>query len=333
MQIQNYINHFWLDLDASSSMRRYEETLVNVVDELIAGMAEKSTELEQETRITINTFASRGQRQCLVWDKDVLRMPSIRGLYKAYGWTAMVEAVSQSVDEMLTIPVVYGDHSFVGYVVTDGEENDSRDKYALKPRVSRMGDNWTLAALVPNDTGRQYAERYGFPKDNIDIWDATSIKGVEDVIRRIKTSTSDFMDARTRGVRGTKSLFQLKTVSGSDIKSMLTVVPQQRYRLLNVPYDSRADDFVLDHTGRRIQLGEVYYQFAKPETIQSHKNVALLYEGKVYTGLMREARKLLGLPDESVKVSPDAKPGYTIFVQSTAPNRKLWAGTQVLLMG
>src|SRR5882724_3820627 len=114
-KIQNIINHFWLDLNASSSMRRYEETLVNVVDELIAGMAEKSTELEQETRITISTFASRGQRQCLVWDKDVLRMPSIRGLYKAYGWTAMVEAVSQSVDEMLTIPVVYGDHSFIGY--------------------------------------------------------------------------------------------------------------------------------------------------------------------------------------------------------------------------
>lgn len=260
-------------------------------------------------------------------------MPSIRGLYKAYGWTAMVDAVCQSVDEMSTIPTLYGDHSFVGYTVTDGEENDSQNKHALKPRVSKMEDNWTLAALVPDNAGKHRAEIYGFPANNIQIWDATSIKGVQEVIRTIKASTSDFMVARTKGVRGSKSLFSLNTVSGDDIKSFLTVVPRQKYTLKPVLFDQRADDFVLDQTGRRLRLGEVYYQFTKPETIQPHKNVALLYQGQLYTGLMREARKLLGLPDENVKVAPNPAPGYSIFVQSTAPNRKLIAGTQALLMG
>lgn len=328
--IQNYINHFWLDLDASSSMKGYETTLVDVVDKMIAGMAEKSTELEQETRITINTFATHGQRKNLVWDKDVLRMPSIRGLYKAYGWTAMVEGVCQSVDEMLTIPTMHGDHSFVGYVVTDGDENDSRDKHALKPRVARMPENWTLAALVPNTHGVTYAKTYGFPSENIQIWDATSVKGVQEVIHRIQTSTSDFMDARTRGVRGSKSLFSLNPLTAADIKDHMMPLAVGQFRMFPIYTDTRADDFVQSMMGRKIVLGEVYYQLTKTENVQGYKKIAILHNGNIYVG--KNARSMLGLGSADERVAPDNHRDYTIFVQSTAPNRKLIEGTKTLLI-
>lgn len=328
-KINNFINHFWLDLDASSSMTPYKDTLIRVVDEMISNMAKKSTEMEQETRITINTFATRGNRQCLVWDKDVLRMPSIADLYSPYGWTAMVEAVCISVDEMGTIPTIHGDHSFVGYTLTDGDENDSPDKYALKPRAASMEDNWTLAALVPDESGRKRAALYGFPSDNIQIWDATSVRGVEEVIRKIDVSTSDFMTARTRGVRGTKSLFSLNTVSSQAIKKNLDPVSVYKYSLHYVPVNQRIDDFVASVKGSYVK-GEAYYELTKTEEIQPQKKIAILHNNQLYSGI--SARNLLGLPDYTIKVGPDSHPGYRIFVQSTSVNRKLIAGTNVLIL-
>lgn len=330
-QITNDINHFWLDLDASSSMTKYTQTVVKVVDELIRNIAVKSTELEQETRITVNTFASRGNRKVLVWDKDVLRMPSIQGLYAPYGWTAMIEGVCLSLDDMATIPTRYGNHAFVGWVITDGEENDSLDKYALKPRVAKFGDNYTLAALVPNDTGVSNAAMYGFPVGNIQKWNATSALGVENVIREVEKSASAFMETRKRtGARSTSSLFTLNTVSVSDIRNNLTPLSRNKYAMLPVTFDSRIDDFVVNAANRPYKIGSAYYQLTKTETIQPQKEVALMTnDGTVYVG---DARTLLGLPDAHVKVKPDHAPGYTIFVQSTSLNRKLIAGSHCMIL-
>jgi hypothetical protein len=63
-------------------------------------------------------------------------------------------------------------------------------------------------------------------------------------------------------------------------------------------------------------------------TVQPQKEIAILQFGKVYRG--PEARKLLGLPDHSVRVRPGDHQ-FKIFIQSTSINRKLLAGTQLLV--
>jgi len=70
----------------------------------------------------------------------------------------------------------------------------------------------------------------------------------------------------------------------------------------------------------------------KSERIQVQKQVLVMDKkaGHVYTG--RDARALIGLPDQNVSGKPTPNPDYRIFVQSTAPNRNLFAGSHVILM-
>jgi hypothetical protein len=57
MSGENYINHVALVLDASSSMSSHRSTVVKVADEQIKHLARRSTELDQETRVTVYAFA------------------------------------------------------------------------------------------------------------------------------------------------------------------------------------------------------------------------------------------------------------------------------------
>lgn len=52
--------------------------------------------------------------------------------------------------------------------------------------------------------------------------------------------------------------------------------------------------------------------------------------GRAYSG--PDARKIVGLPDMTVRVKPDHNPDFDIFVQSTSTNRKLISGTRLLLL-
>lgn len=329
MTEQNYINHIVLVLDGSLSMRSLSSSLIAVADNQIAYLAQRSRELDQETRVTVYSFNSRNTAKCLIYDKDVLRMPSIKNLYTTNGMTALVDAVMLSLDDLAMTPEKYGEHAFLVYVLTDGQENNSSNSPStLKTRISRLPDHWTIAAFVPDQSGVFEAKKFGFPADNIAIWD-TSAKGVAEVGEVIRRSTDTFMTNRSSGIRGTKSLFRLKDVSATDIKSNLHELDSNDYALFSVNTDSRIDEFMTSHTGR-FQLGKGYYQLTKTEIIQGTKQIAILFENRVYIG--QQARTMLGLPNENVKVPPDNFKDYKIFVQSTAPNRKLLAGTDVLIL-
>ena len=80
------------------------------------------------------------------------------------------------------------------------------------------------------------------------------------------------------------------------------------------------------------RTGGAFYQLSKSEKIQARKQIAVLEKktDRVYTG--PEARALLGLPDNEVRVKPDHNDNFTIFVQSTSVNRKLVPNTRLLLM-
>ncbi|MFJ5731779.1 vWA domain-containing protein [Streptomyces paradoxus] len=341
---QNYINHVALVLDASSSMSHLSHKVVEVADQQIAYLARRSKELEQETRVTVYVFADKVQ--CVIYDKDVLRMPSLKQLYRTGGMTALLAAALKSQHELAQTAQLYGDHSFLTFVLTDGQENASHrcpDSPARDPRelvqavaqmIATQQDNWTLAVLVPDQMGKREAMQCGFPKDNIAIWDATSTQGLEEAGQVIRQATENFMMGRTQGIRGSRAVFSTggEAVNKDTIKAAgLTPVDPSKYRLIPVARNAAIREWVVE-CGHTYRTGAAFYQLSKSEKIQAQKQIAVLEKktDRVYTG--PEARTLLGLPDAEVRVKPDHNDHFTIFVQSTSVNRKLVPNTRLLLM-
>ncbi|MCO8301460.1 vWA domain-containing protein [Streptomyces sp. RKCA744] len=341
---QNYINHVALVLDASSSMSHLSRKVVEVADQQIAYLARRSKELDQETRVTVYVFADKAE--CVIYDKDVLRMPSLKQLYKVGGMTALLAATLKSQQELAQTAQLYGDHSFLTFVLTDGQENASHrspDTPAKNPRqlvqsvaemIATQDDNWTLAVLVPDQMGKHEAMQCGFPKDNIAIWDATSTQGLEEAGQVIQQATENFMVGRAQGIRGSRAVFSTgaETVNKDTIKAAgLTPVDPSQYQLIPVARAAAIRDWVIE-CGHTFRTGCAFYQLSKSEKIQARKQIAVLEKktDRVYTG--PEARALLGLPDMEVRVKPDHNDDFTIFVQSTSVNRKLVPHTRLLLM-
>lgn len=340
MKIDNIINHIVLVLDASSSMQHLTKDLVKVADAQIEYLALRSKEMDQETRVSVYTFATEAPNHrkpkidCLIYDKDVLRVPSISGVYRALGNTPLIDATFEALEDLAMTPEKHGEHSFLIYVLTDGQENMSTKYTAaqLQNRIQSLPDHWTVATFVPNQVAVHEAKRFGFPAQNIAVWDATSAAGVVEAGAKIRQTTENFMVARASGVRGSRNLFSLDTPDLKTVsKNLGTPLHHGQFRMLDVQNEGRIDEFVESQTRRAYRRGEAYYQLSKPEKVQPSKSIAIYDKKKgLYAG--PDARKLLGLPDHEVKVSPDHNPDYEIFVQSLSVNRKLVPGTRVLLM-
>lgn len=332
MKTENYINHIGLVLDASGSMSHLSSQVTKVADNQIAHLAKRSKELDQETRVTVYAFQQKTV-DCLIFDKDVLRLPSIASLYKIGGQTNLIDATLKAIQDLEDTSTLYGEHAFLLYVLTDGEENYSFAKPDdLSKRIAKLEENWTVATFVPNQTGVHEAKKFGFPSQNIAVWDTTS-KGLSEVGETIRRTTDTFMTGRSKGVRGYKNLFQVDVVglNAANLSGLDRRGPGQ-FRRLEVKREGPIAAFIEYETGRPYRLGEAYYQLTKPVTIQASKTIAL-YKRKEHTVYHGDgARKLIGLPDHDVKVNPATHPDFDIFVQSTSVNRKLVPGTHVLML-
>lgn len=331
MMISNYINHIALVVDKSGSMRRIANEVVRVFDREIDHLRTRSVELNQETRISVYLFDDN--IECLVFDMDVMRMKSLSGYYQTGNTTALIDATLRAITDMEKLPELYGDHAFLVYAMTDGENNVNNHRSSvLQKKINSLKDNWTTVCMVPNATGVHEAKKFGFPAPNISIWSTTS-EGVEQAGREFRSAMDSYMTGRSQGRRGTKDFFKVDMagVKTSDIKKNLSELPTREYKIFDVRKDEPISDFVVRWTKRDYVKGSSYYELTKPEVIQSYKEISIQnrHNGKVYAGL--NARKILGLPDYEIKVSPGDYGDWRIFVQSTSVNRKLIGGTLLLL--
>jgi hypothetical protein len=331
---QNKINHIALVLDASLSMSHLTQEVVKVADMQIASLADQSKLMDQETRVSVYTFSYAHSIECLIYDKDVLRLPSIAGLYKTGGNTALASATTLAINDLKMTWEGYGEHSFLIYVITDGEENNSPTAVvkALPALLQSLPDHWTLAAFAPNAVGKHHLKQLGFSNDNITVWDVNA--SFTEVGQVIQQANSTYMQLRSTGMRGTKSLFTLDQVSTKTIKGVLTPITNGSYTINDVTERIRIDEFVRKITGSPYIPTRAYYEMTRRVIIQHHKNVAILVEkdNELYMG--DAARGLVGLPTDgsSVRVSPGTHPGYRIFIQSTSMNRILLPNSRLLLM-
>lgn len=343
----NIINHIGFILDASGSMSGHRAKLIQVVDNQIAHLATVSKEMDQETRISVWVFSGYDEIECVVWDKDVLRLPSIAKYYEIKGQTAFVDAAMMSLSDMATTSQIYGNHSFLLYFVTDGYENNSRkfrrDQLAAALKV--LADNVTVAALVPGPNEVMEAKKLGFPAGNVKIWDSTTTLGLEKAGESITDSTDAFMRARaTTGLRSTTSLFDMSAaaVNKATIAAAgLAPLDPSEYILTTVVFGKNfqdGDDWISNYTanvlGHQYVSGRGFYQLTlAPVKVQIQKDIAIVEKksGMVYTG--KNARALLGLPGNlEVTLRASQNPDYDIFIQSTSSNRKLLVGQKYLYL-
>ena len=337
---QGYINHVELILDASTSMAGHAADLVKVADAQIAYLAGKSKAEDQETRVTVCTFSDPQYHdgltaKCLIYDKDVLRMPSIAGLYHPYGNTALCDAVITGVEDMQLTPQKYGDHAFWLLLLTDGLEHRSTEagKKKLPGMLSSLPGNWTLAAFVPHILAKKEMLRLGFPAENVSVWDAAQTGSLTEVGEVIRQATDTYMANRASGLRSTSNLF---APSASAIKAALVPLTQGSYYFEQVSADDypagvRIDEFVTSRTGKPYAPGSAYYQMMKRERIQPYKKIAVQIGADIFMG--PAARQQLGLPeDHEVRVSPGNWKGYAVFIMSSSFNRRLLGGTRLLLI-
>lgn len=335
--INNHINHIVFLLDMSSSMHSVTRDLIRSVDAEIAYLAQRSQALNQETRITIYLF--NYEVTCLVYDKDVLRLPSIADYYQPFGMTALLDATSKAIDDLEKTPQLYGDHAFLIYAFTDGQENHSlrTTREGISQRLTQLPDNWTLACFVPNQRAAFDAKQFGFPAQNIATWDATTRDGIEETFSvTMRNATETYMDLRSKGVRGSKTILAGGTaaINTKNVRTSAGMrrLPKDAYQLFDIKENAWISIFVEQQTGAQYVKGSAYYQLMKPEKIQPQKKICVRNRrsGRVYTG--DHARQLLNLPDHEVRVKPEENAEFQIFVQSTSVNRKLIAGTKLLLI-
>ncbi len=335
---QRLINHVALVLDGSGSMKKHQANVVKVADEQIRHLMVRSEELCQETRVSVYVFDD--VVDCLIFDMDVMRLPSIEDLYTIDGWTALIDSVVKSQEDLATTSQIYGDHAFLTFVLTDGEENASKNKMtSLSKFTTNAPENWTVGFLVPDKQGIAYLSRCGVPSECIMVWDAKDANGMLDVGRVVRQATDTYMTARASGVRGTRSLFAviptgIDAVNKKTVAATLTPMSVDKYSLHEVGKEvARIDEFVTNVVGKYYIPGKSYYQFMKPETIQGGKSIIVVdkktnqaYEGK-------DARGLIGLTwGVEAKAKPEDNPEYDIYIQSTALNRNLIPGTKLLLL-
>lgn len=375
---QNLTTHVYLLLDRSVSMTRLAEKVRQVTNELVADMAQKSEARKQDWRISLYTFGSDVTRA--TWDLDVLRFQSMmqeKPFYVIDGNTALIDAMNLALDDAGKITEHAGNHAHFFHLLTDGEENWSsgnspRDyrgypRYQvrqelsdqLKIRLKGLPDNYTLAVYAPNDQGVKDARALGF--ENIWLWDATTEAGMEAAAAAMKTASSTYMEARTQGAAGLRSMKKGGLFVGGNIdaaavkaaklvplatdKRKIAVVVKTddsfekvvkpantRRKLPEMGWFVKIEDYVKRINKGMYPLGDAFYELVKSEQIAGDKEIAVVdvNTNQVYVG--HGARQLLGLPAERQTVKPDQNAGYKIFVQSNSLNRHLPHGCSVMVL-
>jgi len=334
--LQNIINHIVFVVDRSGSMSGLSSTTIKVFDNQIKWLAQRSKELDQETRVSVYLFGS--QIECVIYDMDVLRLPSLAELYKIEGMTKLVDATLLAVEDLRLQPEKYGDHAFLIYVLTDGQENESRRSGSeLKTRIETLPENWTFATYVPNQNGVFEAKKHGFPADNIAVWSTTE-QGIEQVGRAMQDTTETYFQARSRGIRGSRSLFKLdlSKLTTSVVARNLQHLAPWEYKMFLVKNDSVIKPFVEYKAGIVYKItnhhGPAFYELEKSEIVQPQKRILIMdrENDKLYGG--ETARQLLHLPNTQVRLKPEDTGKYDVFVESTSYTRKLPSGTRVIVL-
>lgn len=348
---QHLINHVAIVIDRSSSMQDRVKEVEDVFASQIEFLGKLSVEKGQETRVSVYLFDNTVE--CLWFDIDVLRVPSLKGLYAPRGMTALIDATVTSQHDLASTFVKYGDHAFLTFVITDGEENRSSSSVSyLRSLLAKQDDRWTVTAMVPHKQGRAYALAAGFAEGNIMIWEVDSVTGLAEAGETMKAALSTYTSNRATGTRSSTTMFANQITAEAVTAAKLT--PISNYMVIPVSWDKDVQPWrmamktrklpdgvpcieikpFIESTGRPYVLGTAFYRLEKSEKVDFSKEVVIVDRKTKQAFGGRAARTVIGLTDSSTRIKPQQASGqYDIYVKSTSLNRLLPQHSSVLVIG
>lgn len=325
------ITHVVFLLDASGSMAMRVNGVRKNLAKLFDDLSAQATKTGIETRVHIHTFGYGKRTE--MRNATPKEASSYKYDHRNEG-TALIDSTIQLVDELGEYESSRDDVSFLVYVLTDGAETEGGSPERISRKLRNLSDDYTMAILVPDEHCQRQAERFGFPSDNIQIWDVTSEAGIGAGGQSVLCATQSYYTMRSMTTqKSTKQLFKLNEVNKTEVKQSLEEVPSSEYDTLIVrPYYNGMEikEFV-EKMGQPYRLGSAYYQLTKPEKIQAGKIIAVRDKqtGKMFSGV--NARKLLGLPNAEIKVAAADFAKFDVFVQSHSTNRHLVGDTHLIV--
>jgi hypothetical protein len=253
--------------------------------------------------------------------------------------TPLFDSVMMLIDRLESVPDYNADDvSFLLMIVTDGGNNAgsvSGNQLATKIRQLQATDKWTITFRVPNGYKKDIVN-LGIPEYNVLEFDATS--EVEYAKTSVVTASamSNFYQSRSQGLRSVNTFYaDTSNINTNEVRKELSNVTS-RVKVIKVAQAEdgmQIRDFVEQKAKMPYALGSAFYQLSKRETLESSKSIIVWDKesGHYYTGT--EARSLLNLPTVgSVKIVPGNTPKFEVFIQSSSVNRKLVAGTKVVIL-
>lgn len=336
--MKNYIGFV---RDHSGSMRNIAKHAARDYNENISVIKDEAVNHGIDTIVSVVElgYENTDKVRTVVKNSSVIALkPIAESEYSALGYgTPLFDAVGEAVEQLKLAPDANDPTvSFVVFVTTDGGENASKrysgHDIAAMVKSLQLTDRWSFVFRVPAGQTRSLTQ-YGIPAGNIQEWDQTE-KGISASTKSTASAFRSFYAARASGATSTDKFYtDLSTVTLKEVKANLVDISNQVDVYV---VDSRNDgvqikDFV-EAQGVSFTKGCAFYQLSKTESVQGYKQIAIRdkISGAVYSGIA--ARDLLGLPRTGdIKLVPGQNGQYDIFVQSTSVNRKLVAGTNLMI--
>lgn len=330
---QQLVNHVAFIIDISTSMSGCLTEACRQIVANLENVRQNAIRTGQRTLVSVYTFGS--YVSCLVREQPVesVNANTILGL-RVSGMTALYDGVGTAIDAARMLPDANDvNTSFLFFIATDGGENASQrysaERMAQLISETQRTDRWTFGFMVPDESGRQHLLRFGVPDGNITKW-ANTVEGARQVFTATAAAVNSFYAGRSVGQKSSQKLYattDASKITAADLAKMTDL--SGRFRKWQVDKEVELKPFVEGH-GVQFVIGAGYYPVTKKELLRAGRNVLIREKGtnRIYGG--SEARRLLGIQEGEVQVTPGNHANFDIFFQSTSLNRHLVRGTELL---
>jgi hypothetical protein len=342
-QVDQPENHFCLVVDASGSMVCREKDVERFVNRWLDEIRENTNRFGQVSKVSLIEYST--YNNIVFCGLDINDVKTYKG-YKVSSMTALFDAQAKAIDLLKSAKTSSNNVAYIVNHITDGEENSStyfnRSNVPLDMAKLQQQGNWTFTFLLPPGHKDRFVRNYGLEAGNITEWENTQ-EGIYEAEEQTSAGLFSYMSSRSVGGQSVKNFYQPVQVDLSNINNLSQVAKQSgltnlaaNYNKMGVPRECDTKELVekIFNISGGYYAGRVYYELSKPEKVQPTKDILVMEKGKsaIYGG--KEARHLIGLPDNQyAKVDPFNLSKFKIFIRSdtSSGNRKLVRGTEVLI--
>lgn len=324
-------------IDESGSVRGILKPLVESYNKNVGSIRESVIAEGQEATMTALAFGDHVLKHRVLYigqQVQTVEPLKVTDLHPT-GMTPLFDSLYRVIKKLEELDDGKPDTTFVVSVITDGQENSSRDPgisaaLALMEKKIAM-DRWTFTFLVPKGYGDLFCRKHHIPPGNVQEWDEKTEVGTQEAFTITSSAFSGYFASKSIGVKSTKTFYS--DIAGLTVrkarKDLSEITKQVSFISTNTECQIRT---CVIEAGLTWIKGAAFYHLIKPEKrVHDYKLIALRVKtsGKVYCG--KEARVMLGIDvPHMVRLVPGDHNKFDVFIQSTSFNRKIPAGTEVM---